>query len=45
MRWNLKPAAVWWVIVAAIGILLGFGLANLLTNDDRPPPTPSFENP
>jgi hypothetical protein len=44
MRWNLKPLAIW-AIAAAIAILLGFGMANLLTVDDRPPPTPSFGNP
>ena len=44
MRWNLKPLALW-ALAAAIAILLGLVLADLVTVDDRPPPTPSFGNP
>ena len=44
MRWNTK-ALVAWALAAAMAILLGLGLADLATVDDRPPPTPSFGNP
>jgi hypothetical protein len=34
-----------WAIAAVIALVLGFVLVELVTTDDRPPPTPSFGPP